>query len=416
MKPDNIAPIGRRRLILAAGSACVAPALAHKNTGAAEVEALLGATYGPLVKTHEIPGLVAGLIFEGRPYFLESGTTARHAGSAVTRNTIFELGSISKCFTSLLAALAHVQDRLSLDQPVSDTVPQLRGTPIGKATPLHLATYTAGGLPLQFPEDVTSSDKAIAWLSTFTPSAAPGVVRLYSNPSIGLLGHATAQALAGDFVELSKRALLDPLGLKSTHIQVPDAHMHRYAWGHDKHQRQVRVNPGVFDAQAYGVKSTVSDMLHFLQSLLYPERLPPELQRAVAHTMIPRYQVGPMQQGMGWEMYPSPWSLEALQEGNGPRTVLDALPVRAITSRTEQPQGKTPALDDPLTARAVRSRSMPTRPLLLNKTGSTFGFSAYVALVPHRQAALVMLANKNFPGGDRVAAAHKLMNALGVLA
>ena len=53
--------------------------------------------------------------------------------------------------------------------------------------------------------------------------------------------------------------------------------------------------------------------------------------------------------------------------------------------------------------------------MLLNKTGSTSGFAAYVALVPHRQVALVMLANQNFPTGDRVTAAHQVLNTLGVL-
>ena len=241
-----------------------------------------------------------GLIFESKSYFLESGTTVRHGGGAATRDTIFELGSISKCFTSALAAFAHVQGRLSLDQPVGDIVPQLRSTPMGKATPLHLATYTAGGLPLQFPEDVTSNDKAIEYLSAFTPSAAPGSVRQYSNPSVGLLGHATALAMAGDFVELGQRALLDPLGLNSTYLQVPDAQMHRYAWGHDKHQRQVRVNPGAFDAQAYGVKSTASDMLRWLGMLLETDRMPPPLRLAGAFWANPRTKPRPVACWQTW--------------------------------------------------------------------------------------------------------------------
>lgn len=397
MTRESTTPIRRRRLVLAAASACVAPAFVPSTARAAEIEALLGATCGPLIQAHDIPGLVVGLVFKGRPYFLEMGTTARPGGSPATRHTIFELGSISKCFTSTLAALAHVQGRLPLDHPVGDTVPELHGTPIGKATPLHLATYTAGGLPLQFPENVASNDEAIAYLSAFTPAAQPGVMRRYSNPSIGLLGHATARAMAADFVELSQRALLAPLGLGSTHIHVPDPQVHRYAWGHDKDQRKVRVNRGAFDAQAYGVKSTASDMLRFLQSLLDPERLPPELQMAVAHTMVPRYQVGPMQQGMGWEMYPSPWSLHALQEGNGPRTVLEPLPVQAIALPGAQPL------------------SPQSPPLFLNKTGSTAGFAAYAALAPHHQVALVMLANRNFPVRDRVAAASRVMESLGVL-
>lgn len=397
MTSTNTAPIGRRELVLAAASACMAPGWVHGASRTAELEALLGATCGPLVKAHDLPGLVVGLFHNGQSCFLELGTTARHGGTAATRDTIFELGSISKCFTAALAAVAHGQGRLNLDQPVGDRVSTLRGTPIGMATPLHLATHTAGGLPLQFPADVTSNDKAMEYLAAFSPSSAPGSVRQYSNPGFGLLGLATAQAMDGDFGDLGRRALLAPVGLTSTCLQVPDGQMHRYAWGHDSRQQPVRVRPGAFDAQAYGLKSTASDMLRWLHTLVDPERMPPPLRRAMDCTMAPRYQAGVMQQGMGWEMYPWPSSLQALLEGNGARTVFDPLPVQAIPPR------------------ALPTPQQATPPLVLNKTGSTAGFAAYVMFVPHRSAALVMLANRNFPSGDRVSAAHRVMSLLGVL-
>jgi beta-lactamase class C len=381
--------ISRRRLVLAA-AALAAPAFARSPGRPSEVDTLLAVTCGPLARTHDIPGLVVGLLFEGRPYFLTLGSTALQGGSAVTPDTLFELGSISKCFTSLLAGLAQVRGRMGLEQPVGEVVQALRGTPIGQATPLHLATYTAGGLPLQFPDGVNTSDQAIAWLASFEPDAAPGTVRRYSNPSIGLLGHAAATGMGKDFTELSEH-MLASLGLGSTFITVPRAQMHRYAWGHDKNQRQVRVNPGAFDAQAYGIKSSASDMLRFLQAVLDPDRMPPAIRQALAVTTTPRYQIGPMQQGMGWEMYAPPWSLPDLQQGNGPITVLQPQPAKAL----------------------LRSAT-PTVSLLLNKTGSTSGFGAYVALVPQRQVAFVILANRNFPVADRVSVAHQVLQALGV--
>jgi beta-lactamase class C len=405
--------IARRHWVLAAASACIAPAFTPRVARAADIDTLLGTVYRSLVQTHDIPGLAVGLIADDRRYFLELGTTARQGGGAVSRETLFELGSISKCFTSTLAGLAHALGRLQLDQPVAGVVPALRGTAIGRATPLHLATYTAGGLPLQFPDGVTSNREALAYLAAFTPSAPPGVVRQYSNPSVGLLGHTAALALGGDFTDLSERDLFPSLGLGSTFIRVPVDQMLRYAWGHDSSQRQVRVNPGVFDAQAYGVKSTVSDMLTFLEAHLDPGRLTPTLQQAIAQTMPPRYQVGPMQQGMGWEMYPWPPSADALQEGNGPRIVFEPAAVAPVPTPTHDVM--TEAVDGS-PVKAARALRRTGAPRLMNKTGSTFGFGAYVALVPHRKTALVMLANRNFPIGARVAAARQVLEGLGALA
>ena len=55
-------------------------------------------------------------------------------------------------------------------------------------------------------------------------------------------------------------------------MNVPEEQIEHYAFGHDQKNNLIRVNPGAFDAQAYGVKSTLPDMLSFLNSNLDVEK------------------------------------------------------------------------------------------------------------------------------------------------
>ncbi len=360
---------------------------AHAAEAPEAVVAAVNAAFEPLLAQYDVPGLAVGVTVNGEHYFFNYGVAARDTRAAVNENTLFELGSVSKMFTSTLGNYAVAQGHMALDDHPSKYMPELAGTPIDQAALLHLGTYTVGGLPLQFPEAASME----AFFQQWQPQAAPGARRDYSNPAIGLFGYVAAKAMGRDFADIAQTEIFPGLGLQSTYIHVPEAAMANYAWGY-RDGRAMRVNPGWLSDEAYGVKSTTADMIRFVEANIAPDDLSGPLKSAVQATQVGYFRVNDTVQGLGWEQYPFPVALDQLLAGNSPAMSMEPNP-----------------------ATALNPPAQPSGPTLFNKTGSTNGFGAYVAFVPAQRIGVVMLANTAFPIPARVTATHAVLEQLAKL-
>nr|WP_099982801.1 LRA18 family class C beta-lactamase [uncultured bacterium BLR18]ACH58997.1 LRA-18 [uncultured bacterium BLR18] len=372
---------------LALALAALFPLAAYAAPDAAALRQAVDAAVGPVMAQFDVPGMAVAVTVDGQPHFFNYGVAARDSKQPVTEATIFELGSNSKTFTATLAAYAQAQGKLALDDHPGKYVPQLQGSALDGATLLHLGTYTAGGFPLQIPDNLKTREQLFSYFQHWKPDAAPGKQRNYSNPSIGLFGHIAGLALGGGFADAAERDLFPQLGLQHTYIRVPQSAMAHYAWGYSKDQA-VRVQPDLFDSEAYGVKSTAADMIRYVQLQIDPSRLAAPMRRAVQATHTGYFKAGPMTQGLGWESYPYPVSLEQLLQGNSTDMAWKPQPVQAI-----QP---------------VQTAA----PALYNKTGSTRGFGSYVAFVPSQKIGIVLLANRAYPNDARIKLAYAILNQL----
>ena len=344
--------------------------------------------FGPMPAEYGIPGMAVAVTVDGRPHHFSYGVASRQSAAPVTPETIFEIGSLSKTFTATAATYAQALGRISLNDHPGAYLPELADSAIDRATLLNLGTYTASGLPLQFPADVTDDAQMQTYFQQWRPDAAPGEQRRYSNPSIGLLGRVSAIAMNSGFTDLLQDQVFPKLGLRRSYIEVPQSQVDGYAWGYDADDVPIRVSPGVLDAEAYGVKSTAADMLRFVEANIAPGGLEAPMREAVEGTHTGYFKVAEMVQGLGWERYPYPVSLDQLLAGNSTDIVMQPNPVTALTGQ--------PAAG----------------PALFNKTGSTNGFGAYAAFVPDQRIGIVMLANKNFPIPARITAAHAVLQEL----
>ena len=345
-------------------------------------------TIRPLMARYGIPGMAVGVLVDGEPHVFNYGMASADTRRAVTSETLFELGSISKTFTATLASYAQVRRRLSWSDETSRHLPLLRGSRFGELTLLELATHTTG-LPLQWPDDVRTDDQLVQYLKGWRPDHEPGTYRTYGNPGIGALGWIAAKSWGQDFSTLLAQRLFPALGMNSSFVDVPDARMADYAQGRSKEGVPIRMAPGVLSSEAYGVKSTAADMLRFLAANMGLVELDEKLQRAIDATHTGYFKAGAMTQDLVWEQYSYPVALNDLLEGNSTAMILGPMKVDRIVPAQQ-----------------------PLADVWINKTGSTHGFGAYVAFVPAKRLGIVILANRNFPVDERVNSAFTIMRAL----
>jgi len=328
------------------GAFCIAPGFSHANAAVAAAPAEGGRAAGgparssiqravdeairPMMAKNRIAGVAVGIIVDGKPQVFNFGVASTQTRQPVTNDTLFEIGSVSKTFTATLTSWAQVNGQLSLSDSVGQYLPSLRGSPFGDVSLLNLGTHTPGGLPLQVPDEIQNDAQLIRYFKAWRPQYVPGTYRTYTNPGIGTLGMIAAKSMNEDFTSLIEQRLFPALGLKHSFIDIPVEHAADYAQGYTKDGKPIRLKGGELGPEAYGVKSTASDMLRFVEANMNLIKLAAPLQQAITNTHTGYFKAGPMTQDLIWEQYPYPVTLNSLLEGNAPSMVTDGMPVTAI--------------------------------------------------------------------------------------
>ncbi len=368
------------------------PMKAHASEGAnAGVGAIVATAIMPVMRQHGIPGMAVGVVAGGREYVFTYGVVSKATGLAVTNNTLFEIGSISKTFNATLASYAQLEGDLSLSDMASKYLPSLCGTAFDNVSLVDLGTYTPGGMKLQVPDGTNNNGQLIAYYQAWKPVYVPGTVRTYSNLSIGLLGFIAAKTMHADYAALLQNRMFPALGLHHSFMSIPASEAANYAEGYEDDDTPIRMTFDPLTPETAGVRITAGDLLRFLAINMGDISVDAAWQQAVTATHTGYFQTksGGMVQDLVWEQYRLPVTLSALEAGNSYDVILDPHPVSAIL----------PPLP-------------PQMDVLFDKTGSTNGFGAYVAFIPADGLAVVLLANKDYPIPSRISAAYQILTQL----
>jgi D-alanyl-D-alanine-carboxypeptidase/D-alanyl-D-alanine-endopeptidase len=152
-------------------------------------------------------GIVVGIVAPGGERVVTYGTRGLADKRAMTVDTVFDIGSITKLFTALLLSDLAQRGQVALDDPLAKHLPD--GVHVAERnhrpiTLADLATHTAG-LPLR-PTNLVSTDPdnkyagyTVELLNQFvagyTLTRDPGSAYEYSNVGYGLLGEAVTHVL-----------------------------------------------------------------------------------------------------------------------------------------------------------------------------------------------------------------------------
>lgn len=301
------------RLSVFAGRALVTlgAVVASTHAAFAQSDSAIAAVLKERIGSKSGVGIVVATIEKGKPAHLVTvGTTGSPA--ALDGNTVFEIGSVSKVFTTAILADMVRRGEVKLDDPIAKFLPSTVHVPsrAGKQiTLVDLATQTSG-LP-RLPGNLKPASmvnpyadytvqQMYDFLSSYQLSRDIGSQFEYSNLGVGLLGHVLALRAGKSYEALVTERILQPLGMRDTRITLTPSQKAHLAVGHDDAGKPV----GNWDlptlAGAGALRSTGNDMARFLAANLDSTLGPAALDLAAAHSPLRNTDTPQMRIGLAW--------------------------------------------------------------------------------------------------------------------
>ena len=196
---------------------------------------------------------------------------------AITVDSAFEIGSVSKTFNATLLAWLIEQGKLNIDDPLQQHLPEGIVAPTFEEQAItlrHLLTHTSGlpSIPAAWkltnpadPYSTVTEDDLLGALATVRLRRAPGTQFEYSNFAAMLLSHVVARTAGEDYEVLLNQHIFSPLKMRNSYTRTKPEGTHavtgRLPTGKDTPAWTFPMNTeGVG-----GIRSSLSDMVRYVQ-------------------------------------------------------------------------------------------------------------------------------------------------------
>lgn len=256
-----------------------APQVPQGNTDAAVLKhvAVADSMVLRFARENHLPGVAYGIVMNGQlihTYF--NGSTDISKGTRVAPNAVFRIASMSKSVTAMAILILRDQGKLSLDEPASKYIPEMRGTKYltTDAAPIKvrdLMTHRAG-----FPEDnpygdrqLGDTDAELMKLMKDNPSFSnvPGIAYEYSNLGFALLGTIIKNVSGKTYQQFIIDNIFKPLGMNHSYwdyTKVPAQDLaHGYRWIDNNWREEALEKDGSWGSMG-GLMTTIEDFSKYM--------------------------------------------------------------------------------------------------------------------------------------------------------
>ena len=225
-------------------------------------------------------GIVVGVIEDRGERIVSYGGLNQNDPRPLNGAAVFEIGSVTSVFTSLLLADMVQRGEVGLNDQLAKYLPPTVKLPSQGnryITLADLATHTAGLplLPPNFhpknpanPYAGYSENDLYASLANYKLSGTVGTDYSFSNVGMGLLGVALSRLMGMTYEALIKVRILDPLAMKSTGFSMTPSLGSPLVVGHNNQLQPVGYWDAAAMSGAVGLKSSAQDLLTFLEAAL----------------------------------------------------------------------------------------------------------------------------------------------------
>lgn len=269
------------------------------------------------VANRRTPGIILGIIDStGKRVIFSAGVQSETHPVKPDTSTMYEIGSVTKVFTSLLLADMSLSGELNINDPISKFLPDSVKAPTWNGqqiTLLNLSCHATGGFP-RMPDNYRGTDEAnpfadyttaelFNYISRFKLTNQPGSRFGYSNSGYGLLGHILAQTAHSSYEQLVKDRICKVLDMNNTTMVLTAEQQEHLATPHNEYGHPVHNWEMPAMAGTGALRSNMTDVLSFAEAHLLLNKT--ILSRGIQLTHIPRVFKGKTEGEvtMGWTTF-----------------------------------------------------------------------------------------------------------------